>query len=58
MKRHAKMAEIHAICEEFDWQIEPDNYGQIVIYTGLTSDDNDNLRELEEKDLLANDDNH
>lgn len=26
-----------------DWQVEQDNYGQLVIYTGLTCDEDENL---------------
>lgn len=58
MKRHSTMSEIHSLAEKFGWSVEYDNYGQVMLYTGLISDDGNKLRELEEKDLLANDDNH
>lgn len=43
--------ELENFCDFFGFNIEHDNQGQIVIYTGLISDDGISLREMTNDDL-------
>lgn len=43
--------ELYEFANKHGFCVEWDNQGQIVLYTGLISDDGQNLRKMEQKDF-------
>ena len=48
------MKDIEAFCDKHGCVIETDNYGQIIIYTGMMFDENDNVIPFRHEDEEEN----